>query len=141
MVQVKIKHRLFAQCHSIQLFLGAQEVAWLLSGGETRRFCTALCVLGGSDSGLLARLLAGAARLTVKMQVQPCPKRRARLIYSENIDRIARTSCAQQRSLPCLLLQPTPRTQGCPLLRHHSRHFCLCQATRIHRLTCNSRAF
>jgi hypothetical protein len=89
-VQVKTKHRLFAQRRSIRLSLGAQEVAWLLSGGETLRFYTVLCVLGGSDSGLLARLLARAARLTVKMQVQPCPKRRARSIYSENIDRTAR---------------------------------------------------
>lgn len=118
-VQVKTKHRLFGQRRSIQLSLGAQEVAWLLSGGETLHFCTALCVFGGSDSGLLARLLARAAQLTVKMQIQPFPKRRAKLICSENIDRTAHMSCAQQRSLPCLSLQPMPRTQGFPPLRLH----------------------
>jgi len=46
----------------------------------------------------------------------------------------------EHRSHPCLLLQPTPRTEGFPLLRHLSRHFCLFQATRIRRLTRNSRA-
>ena len=137
LAQVRPRHLLVTQRHPMYLILGALRVVWPLSGGETLHFCTALCAIGDSVFGLSVRLLAKVTRGTV-IQVQPCSKRRARLIYSENIDRTARTSCAQQRSLPCLLHRQAPSTQGCRLPRHHSHHSFLRRAHHRRRLTPDS---